>query len=71
MRSIKLTTTADAKKVTATADRHAQPKSALHTLPLRAKYEPRRLEAVELKKNICEKQKTLNGRCNTAAATQI
>ena len=62
---------ADTEKFTATADLLDGLKSALHTLPLRAKYEPRRLEAVELKKNICEKQKTLNGRCNTAAATQI
>ena len=39
------------EKFTATADLLVEPKSALHTLPLRAKYEPPRLERVELKSN--------------------
>ncbi len=51
MESFAVTTTADAEKFTATADHYAQPKSALHTLSLRTKYEPRRLEAIELKSN--------------------
>ena len=41
----------DAEKFTATADLLDGLKSALHTLPLRAKYEPPRLERVELKRS--------------------
>ena len=39
----------DTEKFTATADLLDGLKSALHTLPLRAKYEPPRLERVEFK----------------------
>ena len=39
------------EKFTATADLLVELKSALHTLPLRAKYEPRRLEAVKHENN--------------------
>ena len=41
----------DTEKFTATADLLDGLKSALHTLPLRAKYEPPRLERVEQKSN--------------------